>query len=160
MPKKVSSGQKTEGDRRLFAGRGFPKAVIGERYNKKEVYKIAKPAFIRTSIASYAVTFNSLSFPVLQLVPRPPLQLVPRTSPSLSSTVETGSFILATVCRIGTWSRKTWNKAANLEGTAYLITGSQSDALSNTKIVVRLSQRRRTFSIAGARLVWHHHNWP
>ena len=135
MPKKVSSGQKTEGDRRLFAGRGFPRAVIGEWYNKKEVHKIAKAAFIRTSIAAYAVTFNSLSSPVLQLVPRPllqliprpPLQLVPRTSPSLGSTVETGSFILATVSRIGTWSRKTWNKAANLEGTAYLITGSQSD---------------------------------
>jgi hypothetical protein len=145
MPKKVSSGQKTEGDRRLFAGRGFPRAVIGEWYNKKEVHKIAKAAFIRTSIAAYAVTFNSLSPPVLQLVPRPllqlvprpplqlvprpPLQLVPRTSPSLGSTVETGSFILATVSRIGTWSRKTWNKAANLEGTAYLITGSQSDVL-------------------------------
>jgi hypothetical protein len=96
-------------------------------------YASSISASIRTSIAAYVVTFDSLSFPVLQLVPRPLLQLVPRTSLSLSFTVETGSFISATVSRIGTWSRKTWNKAANLEGTAYLITGSQSDGLLGGK---------------------------
>jgi hypothetical protein len=118
MPKKVSSGQKTEGDRRPFAGRGLPQAAIGEQYNTNEVYKIAKAAFIRTSIAASARTFNSLSFPLLQLVSR--------AFRSLSFTVETGSFILATVSRAETWSRKTWNKAANLEGTAYPITGHKA----------------------------------